>query len=622
MRQLHLTVQMLDDYYENRFQTDLSGFFEIVNNSEGAKTVKGGQRWPNILHPCLLTGILNANRFEMDSTHVSEDKYFCEENQFLFIALVSFMLSAEEELIWRASEAQTGKLHECLNDFGFPIVPAAADRYGLEYMLKCFKIDEELWSAEVVETLREVMKLVEPYMFSKFNSHLETWNNGCFANLLRNGIQDSISQNITEGLQAIYSRLYTYHGLTGIRISHRDFDDYYQHHFYDQFKRYFSCAEDKGGYLQVLYVYDQGNLRWADEMPGRNAKENLLFASILLYMVIAQQSILEHAPEVIRDFHKGYGWPMISSGPGGGPYLHPLKMLEYAGLSPQKDESLLFLGVVRQVFFYLRQEMNIILKNKHAVIKDPASAKHFIEVVKGQGHKCSMIKKYLTYQEQNVQELLVKWTTSSADCWYKMLESEGIPIMMEINKNKNWLTIEKEGQRVILKKCAAEAEGEVVIPEGVECISERAFQGCSSITSIIPPKSLKEIGNYAFMDCNLLKSFIFPEGLERIGDWAFYHTKIYDDSVSIPEGVELGVHPFEYPDVKDIHINTSVIDYCLNHGLLREVEEDDFVRDLSIAIPDWKEQTQQKYFWHVFWHRCGKAVPVLSIFEYLLKEKK
>ena len=83
MRQLHLTVQMLDDYYENRFQTDLSGFFEIVNNSEGAKTVKGGQRWPNILHPCLLTGILNANRFEMDSTHVSEDKYFCEENQYV-----------------------------------------------------------------------------------------------------------------------------------------------------------------------------------------------------------------------------------------------------------------------------------------------------------------------------------------------------------------------------------------------------------------------------------------------------------------------------------------------------------------------------------------------------------
>ena len=198
-----------------------------------------------------------------------------------------------------------------------------------------------------------------------------------------------------------------------------------------------------------------------------------------------------------------------------------------------------------------------------------------------------------------------------------------LPIMMEIKKKKKWLTIEKEGQRVILKKCALEAEGEIVIPEGVECISERAFQGCSSITSIIPSKSLKEIGNYAFLDCYLLKSFIFPEGLERIGDWAFYHTKIYDDSVSIPEGVELGKYPFEYPDVKDIRINTSVIDFCLNHELPREVEDmNDFVRDLSIAIPDWKEQIKQKYFWHVFRHRCRRAVVVYSVYEYILKEKK
>ncbi len=42
--------------------------------------------------------------------------------------------------------------------------------------------------------------------------------------------------------------------------------------------------------------------------------------------------------------------------------------------------------------------------------------------------------------------------------------------------DQNWLTIEvtEKGDKV-LKKCAKEAEGEMVIPQGVKCISFRAF---------------------------------------------------------------------------------------------------------------------------------------------------
>lgn len=227
--------------------------------------------------------------------------------------------------------------------------------------------------------------------------------------------------------------MYQYRGLTGIEISHRDFMDYYNHHFYPQFRRYFSCAKNKGTCLLVLHVYDQANNRWADEMPGRDAKENLLFASIMLYMVIAEQSILEHAPAVHEDFHRCFGWPMIYSGPGAGPYLHPLKMLEYAGLSPKKYEAPLFLEVVKKVFYYLRQDMNTLLNERRSVIKDPFAGKRFFDVIKG--HKKSRIRKYLDRQEKSVQELLVKWTTSPEDCWYKMLESEGVPIMIPIKQS-------------------------------------------------------------------------------------------------------------------------------------------------------------------------------------------
>ena len=188
-------------------------------------------------------------------------------------------------------------------------------------------------------------------------------------------IQVKIHSVITEGLQMLYSQHYTYQGLTGSVLSHRDFADYFPRRFYEQFKKYFSCATDEGTYLEVLHVYDHANKRWADEMPGQTPKENLLFASIMLYQVMAEQSILDVAPNASNDFHKAFGWAMISSGPGGGPYLHPLKMLEYAGLSPMKCEAPL------------------------------------------------------------LQELLFKWTTSPDDCWYKMLESEGIPLMNEIKQS-------------------------------------------------------------------------------------------------------------------------------------------------------------------------------------------
>jgi hypothetical protein len=168
-------------------------------------------------------------------------------------------------------------------------------------------------------------------------------------------------------------------------------------------------------------------------MPGLSAKENLLFASIMLYQVIAEQSILDVAPKAINDFHKAFGWPMISSGPGGGPYLHPLKMLEYAGLSPMKYEAPLLLVYVRKMFYYLRQEMNTILNCRESVIKDKEAACRFFEQC--DGHAKSRIRKYLDREEKSIQELLVKWTTSPDDCWYKMLESEGIPLMMPIKES-------------------------------------------------------------------------------------------------------------------------------------------------------------------------------------------
>ena len=44
--------------------------------------------------------------------------------------------------------------------------------------------------------------------------------------------------------------------------------------------------------------------------------------------------------------------------------------------------------------------------------------------------------------------------------------------------DNKWLTIETKGQEVVLKKCKKEAEGIVLVPDGVTIINVYAFMGC------------------------------------------------------------------------------------------------------------------------------------------------
>ena len=407
MRKMWFDEERLNMYYVNCFASDLEDYFSIPRETTGFKYV-GKPR------------ILLSRIFYRSSA----------EHQLMFIALTSYMLAAEEVLVRKVPNSPNYELYECLNMFGYPIAPIAKAGYGLESMLKHYEITNKLWCIEEMNALRDAMKVVEPFMDDKLTRHLKNWNNGFFAELISEEMFDTIHRIITEGLQMLYSQHYTYQGLTGAVVTYRDIAAYYRNCYYDQFKKYFSCATDEDTYLQVLYVYDRGNERWADEMPGQTAKENLLFSSIMLYQVIAEQSILDVAPQSIIDFHLAFGWPMIMSGPGAGPYLHPLRMLEYAGLSPMKYEAPILLEVVKKVFYYLRMDMNAILNAKQSAIKDKEAASRFFEQCDGQVRP--KIRKYLDREEESIKNLLVKWTASPEDRWYKMLKSEGIPLMMKM----------------------------------------------------------------------------------------------------------------------------------------------------------------------------------------------
>ena len=74
------------------------------------------------------------------------------------------------------------------------------------------------------------------------------------------------------------------------------------------------------------------------------------------------------------------------------------------------------------------------------------------------------------------------------------------------------------------------------IPNSVKEIKEEAFRDCSSLTSITIPNSVKSIGDKTFSGCSALTSVTIPNSVTSIGDWAFWDCESLT-SVTIPNSV-------------------------------------------------------------------------------------
>ncbi|MGN0529233.1 MAG: leucine-rich repeat protein [Eubacterium sp.] len=65
-------------------------------------------------------------------------------------------------------------------------------------------------------------------------------------------------------------------------------------------------------------------------------------------------------------------------------------------------------------------------------------------------------------------------------------------------------------------------------------IPDNAFEGCTSLTSVIIPDTVKEIGDYAFWDCTNLSNIDIPNTLTSLGSSAFYNCDSFTKIV-LPE---------------------------------------------------------------------------------------
>ena len=109
--------------------------------------------------------------------------------------------------------------------------------------------------------------------------------------------------------------------------------------------------------------------------------------------------------------------------------------------------------------------------------------------------------------------------------------------------------------KTILEACLTTAEGEMIIPNSVEKIGNKAFKYCNNITSVTIPNSVTVIDNEAFWGCKKLTNITIPNSVIEIGDYAFLDCDSVTSVVIGNSVTRVGQSAFGIEKLQEVHIN-------------------------------------------------------------------
>ncbi|MBR7006953.1 MAG: leucine-rich repeat domain-containing protein [Candidatus Methanomethylophilaceae archaeon] len=134
----------------------------------------------------------------------------------------------------------------------------------------------------------------------------------------------------------------------------------------------------------------------------------------------------------------------------------------------------------------------------------------------------------------------------------------------QVGLGNNWYRSDSNGllydrRHNVLIKTPRAIFGSIDVLPGTVTIYERAFEGCSKMTSLNLPSSISTIGRRAFKGCVGLERVRIPKSVKCISDSAFSECASLE-SVEIPEGVtKIGCGAFERcPSLKSVKLPSSL----------------------------------------------------------------
>lgn len=127
-------------------------------------------------------------------------------------------------------------------------------------------------------------------------------------------------------------------------------------------------------------------------------------------------------------------------------------------------------------------------------------------------------------------------------------------VLVDCNLNGSKIVTIPADVKIIDKMCFISTDvKEVILPEGVESIEERAFSCCNKLRKINFPETLNAIKERAFYGCVSLAEVILPERLAEIGDYAFHCAGI--KQLVLPKrAASTGINVFSSIKIESINI--------------------------------------------------------------------